>query len=121
MIDSYETKNIIFVYNELIKHESRAWGDLDNYLELLDYLNDLEICREAAALYFLHKTKNMGCNKKHAEGHWCFARSILDAVESILNLYEENEGLHPKNRYILGYYLALTHDGQIRELLESEG
>lgn len=110
---SEQSKNITYLVDRFLESESKGWTNLDDLLEYLEYLTDPEIYTESEALYSIHKTKKMGCPYVHKEGSVCFVYGILDAVEAILNLYEESGSLHPRNRYVLCYYLALSQDGQI--------
>ena len=118
MMSESQVKNITHIYTKLMEAELKGWTNLDNFLELLEFLDDDEIYREAEALYSVHKTKKMGCPYIHKEGTVCFVVGILEAVEAITDLYQETGNLHPKNRYLLCNYLALCQDGQIVELAE---
>ena len=119
MISPEQAKNITDLYGKFLASESKGWSRIDDFLELLEFLDDSEIYRETEVLYSVHKTKKMGCPYIHSEGTICFVHGILEAVEAIVGLYEETENLHPKNRYILAYYLALSSDGQICILEDS--
>lgn len=119
MLTPEQSKNITFLYTKFLESEPKGWTNLDDYLELLDFLDDKQIYLESEVLYSFHRTKNMGCPFIHGEGTICFVPRVLEAVESILELYEETGNLHPKNRYVLSNYLALCQDGQICELPES--
>ena len=116
MLSSDQIKNITFVYVSLLDSELNGWENLDDFLEILEWLDDLELYREAEILYSYHKNENMGCPYPHQEGSVCFVKNILDAVEAITDLYKETGNLHLKNRYILANYLALCQDGKIVSL-----
>ncbi len=99
-----------------MESEVKGWAALDDHLEVLEWLDDDQLYREAEVLYSVHKNKKMGCPYKHTEGTICFAINILEAVEAITELYQETGSLHPRNRYVLSYYIALCEDGQICQL-----
>lgn len=113
MLSTEEAKNITFVYSALLDSELKGWQDLDDFLEILEWLDDSELYREAEVLYSYHKNEDMGCPYPHKEGSSCFVKKVLEAVEAITELYKETGNLHPRNRYVLANYLALTQDGQI--------
>lgn len=102
-----------------MKSETKGWDRIDDFLQLLDQLDDDQIYRESDLLYSYHKNKTMGCPYKHIDNAECFVRPMLDGVEFILNLYLNTGNMHANNRYILCYYLALAQDGQIVELLNA--
>jgi hypothetical protein len=97
--------------------ELKGWSAVDDYLELVDFLDDDQLYRESDVLFSYHKNRIMGCPYEHTEGSVCFVQNIMEGVEAILDLYLETGNLHPKNRYILCNYLALVQDGQIVEQL----
>jgi len=118
MMTSEQAKIVTIVYNKLINNEFREWNDIDEYLEILEYLDDDQLHREADVLFSTHKNKQMGCPHKHKDSNPCFVKYILEAVEAILDLYKETGQMHKNNRYILQNYLALTQDKQIIELID---
>jgi hypothetical protein len=118
MLDSSQTKNILYVYNKFLESESKGWDEADDNLLILEWLSDIEIYRESEILYSYQKNRNMGCTFKHPPGAICFSVHVLEAVDSILQLYQESNVLHPKNRYVLEYYIILCQAGQIVELLD---
>jgi hypothetical protein len=119
MLSTEQARNIAYLFRKFLESEAKGWCALDDYLELLEYLDDDQLYREAEVLYSIHKTKNMGCSYIHKEGTKCWVVDILDAVEAITELYKETGNLHIKNRYVLANYLALCQDQQIIELPES--
>jgi len=118
MLTSEQAKNIIYVYSFLMETETNGWDRLDNHLEMLEWLDDLQLYREAEVLYSYHRNKTMGCGKTHKPGVGCTVKFIMEAVDSIIQLYEETDNLHPKNKYILSYYIALCKEGHICEMEE---
>jgi hypothetical protein len=103
-----EIKNVALVYNKLISRENESWDDLDDYLEMLEYMSNDEIYRESEVINTKHKGKNVGCDHDHQKEK-CFIPVMVEVCESIMKFYLDKNELHPKNRYILQYYLALTH------------
>jgi hypothetical protein len=116
MLGSAESKNLTYLFNQFLKCEEKGWTELDDFLDILDYLDDDQLCKESAVLFSFHKNKNMGCPYKHATGTQCFVKPILEGVEAILNLHDETGNLHINNRYILLHYLALSETGNIIEI-----
>lgn len=116
MLDSVQTKNLIFVYTELMNSETNGWTDIDDYLEVNEWLDDDQLYRECEVIYSFHRNTKVGGPYKNSPNLDAFVKRILEAVDSILLLYQENNDLHIKNRYILSYYLALCQCGQIISL-----
>lgn len=119
MMSPEQIKNITYLYDRFLESEKKGWTNLDNNLEILQWLDDSELYREAEVLYSYHRNKKMGCPYDHKNDTVCFVVRILEAVEAITDLYKETGNLHPKNRYLLSNYLALCEDGQIVELSDS--
>jgi hypothetical protein len=119
MLTPEQSKNITYLYTKFLESEVKTWTSLDSFLELLEFLDDDQIYRECEVLYSFHRVKNMGCPYDHGVGVTCFVPRVLEAVESILELYKDTGNLHPKNRYVLVTYLGLCQDGQICELPQS--
>ena len=107
-----QRKTVTSVYNHLISKESRGWDDLDDYLDMLEYLDNDQLHREADVLYLQHCRGPVKCHQDHPREQ-CFVPLLVDAVSSILELYKESNAMHPKNRYILQYYLAMYQAGMI--------
>ena len=116
MMTPTQAKNITYLYDRFIESDAKGWNALDDYMELLGFLDNDQLYREAEVLYSHQKNKKMGCPYLHSEGTVCFVVRILEAVEAITDLYKETGSLHPKNRYILENYLALCQDQQIISL-----
>jgi hypothetical protein len=116
MLDSVQTKNLIFVYDELMSSEANGWTDIDDFLEVNEWLDDSQIYRECEVIYSFHRNTKMGGPYEDNPKFDAFVKRILEAVDSILFLYQETNDLHIKNRYILSYYLALSQCGQIVSL-----
>lgn len=118
MMSPEQIKNITHIYSTLMDAEKKGWTNLDDYMELLEFLDDDQLHRECDVLYSIHKTKKMGCPSGHEDGSKCFVVDFLEAIEAITDLYKETGNLHIKNRYLLCNYLTLCQDGQIVELAE---
>lgn len=95
------------VYTRFIESEQEIWTDLDCNLEFMGYLTDAEMILECKAKFDKHCFGVLRCNQEHGPDK-CLAPYILEAVEYILDLYSETGQLHPKNYYLLSYYLALS-------------
>lgn len=122
MMTQEETKNVVYVYDKLMKNETEnEWTSIDDIIELIQMISDKELFVESSILYSEQKGKNIGCPYLHKEGTICFVTNILEAVESIIDLYEESRSLHANNRYILEYYVALCENGNIIELMDPQG
>lgn len=121
MMNSEQKKNVTAVYNQLINSEARGWDGIDEYLEMLEYLDDDQLHREADVLFSAHKNKPMGCPYPHKDPTNCFVKRVIEAAEAILELYKETGQMHKNNRYILQNYLALAQSEQIVELVDSKG
>lgn len=99
-----------FMESECIneKNEKTNWGDLDYNLDYFDWMSDNELITESQIRYENHKKgKSFRCYSSH-KSEDCFAPFILEAVEAILSLNNKAKELHPKNRYILVYYLSMS-------------
>jgi hypothetical protein len=99
-----------FMESECIneKNEKTSWGDLDCVLDEIGWLSDQELIEEAHIRYEMHKKgKNFRCYAPHKQED-CFAPFILEAVGAILSLNSKTKDLHPKNRYILIYYISMA-------------
>jgi hypothetical protein len=91
---------------------SEKWTPVDEALFFLSHLNDKEIVNETKMILEIHRMGNPRCTEKH-ENSECFIPKIVEAVESIIELYKENNSLPAKNRYILQYYIVLSNKGEI--------
>ena len=111
-----EEKDIVtVVYRRFLESESDdAWTDLDEKLVVLDWLNDQELVSEAIVKYLSHSKEGtvFRCMQDHKQAD-CFSPFVLEAVESILVLWNDTKDLHSKNRYVLEFYLAMSDLGLI--------
>ena len=109
-----QVKNVTFVFNHLMEVENRPWDGIDDAISYLGYLRDSELIAETEISYDNHKSVIVKCGHNHENNNSiCLIPLLLESVGAILELYRETESLHPNNKYILEYYLAMTHVGQI--------
>jgi len=103
------------VYNRFMESEEppanterSLWSDMDNNLIFFDLLSDDEMVKESIIKYQQHCSCSIfTCEQEHDQ-EFCFAPFILECVGYILELYDETKELHPKNRYVLSYYLTMS-------------
>lgn len=112
MMTSEQSKMVSLVYRQFASSEELGWGELDENLCLLEYLDDDQLHREADVLLSKHQQGKPECRVKH-EISACFVPKIIEAVSVILELYKETGNLHKNNRYVLQYYLALSQINHI--------
>ena len=104
-----QSQVVKIVYSRFIESESEpiGWGDLDCNLELMDTLTDKELVQESEIKMFEAAQGTFRCAQDH-DLSLCFAPFILEAAHAITDLYRETGELHPKNRYILTYFLSMS-------------
>jgi hypothetical protein len=112
MMTPEQVKTIQMVYHRFIDSETEDWTNVDNVLEQLEGLSKEEVIGESAIKYMQHSKGTFRCENNHDQ-QYCMAPHILEAVGAILMLYKETEKLHPKNAYILHYYLGMSEVGII--------
>ncbi len=112
MMTKEESDAVKIVYNRLMDSEEENWSPIDDNLELCSYLSDSELVTESSIKYVVHSQGVFRCSQEH-DLQFCMAPRILDAVEAILALYWQTKELHPKNKYILEYYLTMSEMGMI--------
>jgi len=114
MMNPDEVRNISTVYRRLLEGETTrdGWARFDTSMQHLTSLTDDELATEAAIAYCHHFDKNPRCQVAHP-GTQCFVPSLIEAVNSILELHRKTGDLHFKNRYILECYLSFEHEGFI--------
>jgi hypothetical protein len=107
MMTKEQGEVVRMVYNRFIASEEETWTELDDNIEFISYLNNSELVKEVTIKYFEHSRGIFRCNQNH-EQRYCFAPYVLEAVDAIITLYEKTSELHPKNAYILSYYMAMS-------------
>lgn len=107
MMTKEESEAVKIVYNRLIDSEEENWSHIDDNLELCSYLSDSELIAECSIKYLSHSQGVFRCSQDHPI-EFCMAPRFLHAVETILTLYCQTQQLHPKNKYILEYYLTMS-------------
>ena len=111
MMSKDQAEVVKIVYNRFMDNEESTWTDLDNNLEMFDWLSDKEIIKETKIKLSSH-VKGIKCNQNHPIDE-CFAPYIMDAADAISRLYDKTKELHIKNKYILTYYLVMSELGLI--------
>ena len=111
MMTKDQSEIVRTVYLRFIESEEESWGDLDSHLENIAEMSDEELIAAVATKSLSH-SKGIRCQQDH-DPRYCFAPFILEAVESILELFIETNQLHEKNKYILSFYLAMAELGLI--------
>lgn len=112
MMTAEQRKIVTQAYNHLMEKEARGWDGLDDQLCYLEDLNDDELHVEACVVNQKHANGKVRCEQKHPIEH-CFIPMLVDAASAIIELYAETNSLHPKNRYILQYYISMQQVGMI--------
>lgn len=112
MMDQEKVMVVKMVYNRFIESEEEVWNDLDENLDLFDYLTDEEMVNESEVKLIKTSKKIFRCRQDHQQSD-CMAPYIAEAARAIVDLYRETDNLHPKNRYILCYYCVLSELGLI--------
>ena len=107
---SVEQENAVkFVYRNFITHDyRRGWTEIDDRLYELSFLNDDQTILETETQVYMHSVGNLKCAEDHGEST-CIVPQLMDSVNAICELFQETQQLHPKNRYILHNYLAVSH------------
>jgi hypothetical protein len=108
MLNPDQRKIVSRTYEHLIEKERNRWDFIDDYILLLEYLDDEQLCKEAEIAYENHKHGDIGCSENHSKDK-CFVPLLVESIGYILALYQETKNLPVKNQYILHYYLSLTH------------
>ena len=112
MMTPEQRKVVSSAYSHLMEKEARGWDGLDDCMEYLAYLDDDQLHREADVIHSQHSHGKVRCQQDHPIEH-CFIPMLVDAVAAILELYKETNYMHPKNRYVLQYYLSMQQVGMI--------
>ena len=92
--------------------EETSWTDIDEQMCYLEYIDDPQTVIEAAVILQLHLQGDPRCEQDHPREE-CFIPLVIDAATAIIDLYGKTGNLHPKNKFILQYYLALSQVGYI--------
>lgn len=100
------------VYQKIVASETEEWSDVDDYLDMLGYLDDDQLGREASVLYHYQGKKNISCEAgKNCKN--CFMPELVKASGEIISSYEIYGDLDEKGRYVLEYYLSFFQAGMI--------
>lgn len=110
MMSEDQAKAVKEIYKNFISHdERRKWTKIDYLLHDLDSLNDNQMILEVEVQLYLHSMGILKCAEDHGESV-CLVPQLMESVNAICDLYQETLKLHPKNRYILQNYLAISHE-----------
>lgn len=113
MLNPDQKRVVSQVYNHLIEHERPRWDNIDDYILMLEYLDDDQLFREVEVIYEKHKYGTVACSEQHSPDK-CFVPLLVESVGYLLALYRNvTDAFHPNNTYIFHYYLALDHAGLI--------
>ena len=107
MMTVEEAQVVKMVYSRFIGTETEEWSEIDDALEMMSWLKPKELVEESRLKYKEHSKGIFRCTQDHSIEH-CLAPYILESVDAILALYDKTHELHPKNAYILTYYLSLS-------------
>lgn len=115
MMSKEQISTVVKVYRKFHDLDliDTQWTELDEYMYLLDWLEDKQITIEASVLLKNQSSGNPRCNSKHSQSE-CFVPTILEAIGYILELYSNTNKLHIKNRFILQYYISISQIGIIQ-------
>jgi hypothetical protein len=111
-----QKKTVAEVFERFSSAEEKMvkWDEIDTQLSYLEYMSDSEIFQESRFVIVGHLTGIVCCDDKICNrGDDCFAKVTVRACEYILDDYLQSDYMPAKNRYVLSYYLALTHLGMI--------
>lgn len=89
-------------------NEVLEWTSLDENMLHLQELSDSQLAVEADVMHQVHVRNGASCSKNRLI-EASLVPTILDGVDFILDDFEENGRLAKKTRYILEYYLSLSH------------
>lgn len=114
MMTPEQVKTVQQVLRKFLNDEKKfpEWSQIDEYLSMLEWLDDHQIYLEAKVHYEKHKNGTPRCTIVH-NNEECFVPLIIEAAVAIFELYEETERMHLNNRYILSYYIAFSQTGDI--------
>lgn len=113
--DEQRTVSQVFArFSDLDSRATNRWTRIDELMCVLQDLTNEQIVAEASVQMQVHKTKGQPrCRTDHPISQ-CFVPTVIEAVDAIVRLYSESaENVHPKNRFVLSYYLVLSHMGYI--------
>lgn len=109
MMTKEQSSIVKMVYSRFMESEGEPaiWGDIDCNLEFMSMLTDRELVQESEIKIIEHSKGIFRCAQNHDQS-LCFAPFILEAAIAIVALYNYTKELHPKNKYVLTYYLSMS-------------
>lgn len=108
MMTPEESAIVKIVYERFLSSEKLNWDEIDDNLELVGFMSDKELVVECTIKFMDHSFGRFRCAKEHIDGDICFAPLILEAVGSVIKLYDTTQSLHERNKYVLSYYLVMS-------------
>lgn len=113
MITLEQAKVLREILGKFNKSEVLEWTSLDESMVHLSELEDGQLANEAEAFMELHTKHQARCASDHPIEE-CFVPVIVEGIGFILDDYQDTKNHLPKNsRYILEYYISLSHNGAI--------
>jgi len=101
-----QARTVAHVYKKLIDMEGQGWSNLDSHMEMLEYLDDNQLYKEASILLRKHKEASFR-PELDVPNPDLLVPMIVESVATILALYEKIGLMDEKCKYILQQYLAL--------------
>jgi hypothetical protein len=106
-----QKNSVLMVYKNFIDNEyllNNGWSDMDESMWQLEFLSDEETITEAEVLINKHSQYVVKCSD-YCEYRSDMVPQLLEAVGAIIEVWVYSGGiLHPKNRYIIHNYLAMS-------------
>lgn len=111
---SKNDKIIDEVYDHFMQSETEdiEWDDVDEAMCMLEWLEDSQLAIEAEVKHIEQNSGDPRCPADHPKKD-CIIPSVMRSVQLILDDYKKTKKLNEKNKFILRYYLALSHVGAI--------
>lgn len=108
MNEEEKIKIVRQVFDRLSQSEEETWTDIDTYLEMVQFLDDDQLMREAEVQFLAHKGQVLRCKIEHKHSE-CFAPKFPLAAGVIIDDYIKRGKLAKNARYIIEYYLTLSY------------
>lgn len=107
-----QAKLVGYVLRKFQESETLKWTRFDDAMEKFSWLNDSEIATECYVMLDKQHRGSVRCSQDHPKEE-CMVPVILEAIEYILEDFEDTGRLPKKTRYMLEYYLSLSETGGI--------
>lgn len=113
MLTQVQIENIDLVLKRFEYLEKKpVWDSVDNCMVYLDSIDNNQLNCEADLVLEKHNLGNPRCRSDHPIEK-CLVPRIIKAVDSIIAEHLYSGTLSKDHRYILMYYIALNHAGDI--------